>query len=126
MQDLTHRFAVAILLICGFLSAIVIPWDAGHAVEARQLQFILGLLGASLVLSAFVPALRLPAVGASVLCKVGYLVLLWDGDGFARMSPIVWVEAVMLLALGAAAVVLMREAWQEARWHGMLPWHPEA
>lgn len=142
MHDLAHRFAIALLVFCGLLSAALVPWDPGFAnvqdyfsdsggpwavLQTQHRHFLLGLLGASLVLSAFVPALRAASLGASILSKLAYVGLaLASVQHAGDLALAVWLEGAMALALMAAAAVLAREARQEARWHGVLPLRPEA
>ena len=58
MQDLLHRAAIAALVVCGVLIAGSQVEAAGAVPLVQHRQFMLGLLGAGLVLSAFVSALR--------------------------------------------------------------------
>lgn len=122
MHELLHRSAVAALLLSGALTAFM-PADMGLLLDpaAASLlahrQFMLGLLGAGLLVAVFVPSWRLPAVGAAIVSKAALLIIF---PGAAAL------ESTLLLLLLAAAMVFAREAWQEARWHGMLPLRPEA
>jgi hypothetical protein len=122
MHDLLHRLAVALLLLAGSLIAglpfaIGLPADPQAAGLLVHWQFMRMLLGMGLVIAAFVPSWRLPAVTVAVICKTAFLVI----------SPSAAVlGATVLLALVFAAVVLGREAWQEARWDRMLPIRSEA
>ncbi len=124
MNDLAHRVAVALLVACGLLSAALVPWDSGFAgvlLQAQHRYFLVGLLGASLVLSAWLPALRPAAVAASLLSKLAFLALVLGSAAPGVPDFVAYLEAAMALALAGAAAVLAREAWQEARWHGVLP-----
>ena len=87
--------------------------------------FLICILAAGLIVSAFVPALRLGAIGAAVLSKLAYIGFAQGADstGWADST---WLEAAMVLFLIAAAVILAREAWLEARWDHVLPLRPEA
>jgi hypothetical protein len=132
MHDLTHRSALIVLVSCGVLSIVELPWNstlselsaysywgAGWSVvQTQHWYFMLSILAAGLVVSAFVPALRMGAIGAAVLSKLAYIALGMDATGLADLARL---EAAMVLALLAAAAILAREAWQEARWNGMLP-----
>ncbi|HSV34315.1 MAG TPA: hypothetical protein VLI46_02100 [Ramlibacter sp.] len=137
MHDFAHRSALALLVACGLLSVALVAFDPGFAdlldyfaaspgpwavLQTQHRHFLLGLLGASLILSAFVPALRPAALGASILSKVAYLALaLATVSQPGALAPVAWLEAALVLGLISAAALLAREAWQEARWHGMLP-----
>jgi hypothetical protein len=132
MHDLTHRSALIVLVSCGVLSIVELPWNstlselsaysywgAGWSVvQTQHWYFMLSILAAGLVVSAFVPALRMGAIGAAVLSKLAYIALGMDATGLADLARL---EAAMVLALLAAAAILAREAWREARWNGMLP-----
>ncbi|HWP13574.1 MAG TPA: hypothetical protein VNN06_17270 [Ramlibacter sp.] len=140
MHDLAHRFALIVLVGCGVLSVVELPWSstlsglsaysnwgAGwNVVQMQHWYFMLGILAAGLVVSAFVPALRMGAIGAAVLSKLAYLGFVLGVDAATGLADSAWLEAAMVLALLAAAVILAREAWQEARWNGMLPLRSEA
>ena len=59
---------------------------------------------------------RLPAVFAALMSK-GALLVIWAPCPTAAVP---WRRALLLLLIVAAAV-FVHEAWQEARWNGMLP-----
>jgi hypothetical protein len=124
MNDLLNRTAVALLFIGGLLTAAqaffgLEPAPAAGSV-VRHHQFMLVLVGAALALSAFIPALRLTAIGFALLAQAGFVVIsLADGA-----IPSGWAEAGLLAALLAGGVFL-REARQEARWDRMLPLRSE-
>lgn len=140
MNDFSHRFALVVLLSCGLLSITLVPWSssvsaaweypsqavAWNLLPTQHWQTMLAILAVGLAASAFVPALRPGAISAAVLSKVAYITLA------ALEAPVLpataWWEAAMCVALLAAAGVLAREAWQEARWDGraVLPLRPEA
>ena len=67
-------------------------------------------------LPPFVASWRLPALAAAIITKGAFLVSAPDAAVL---------EAGLLLLLLVAAVVLGREAWQEARWDRMLPLRSE-
>lgn len=126
MHDLPYRAAVAALFVAGILT-LGHAWDP--AVSAAGLPVLLtgqgvllqGLLGLGLVLSAFVPALRLAALGAAILGKAGLLAL-----AAASGAPWpLWDAAVLAMLLPAAAVLALA-AWRHARWEGVLPLRLEA
>ena len=83
MHDLFHRAAVGVLLIVGVLTgqsplagldlSPAALADPGALPMLWQLQLMLGLLGAGLVLAAFLPAWRPAAVGGAILSKAGFL-----------------------------------------------------
>jgi hypothetical protein len=122
MHELLHRLAVALLLLAGALTAcspfaIGLPLDPQAAGLLAHWQFMLVLLGTGLVIAAFVTSWRLPALAAAIITKGAFLVISPDAAVL---------DAALCLLLLVAAVVLGREAWQEARWDRMLPLHPEA
>ena len=129
MNDLSHRLALAALVISGLLTAGM-PWAAPEAAAMPLVlhrQIMVALLGLGLVLAAFVPSLRLPAIAAAVLSKSSYVVL-----GVLAVQPrapgasALATEAILCLALLSAGAIFLRTARQEARWDGMLPLHPGA
>jgi hypothetical protein len=127
MNTRLHRLAIAVLLLSGLLGASPLSVGAASAgIEVQHRDIMLGLLGATLVLSVFVPWLRLPAIGASVLSKLAFIAVAlataWGGEPVPAQF---WLEVLLTITLLAAGVVLWREARQEARWHGMLPFRPE-
>jgi hypothetical protein len=126
MNTHLHRLAIAALLLCGLVGALPV-WQANPAeLEVQHRDLMLGLLSATLVLSAFVPRLRLPALVASVLSKVAFLaVAVTTGSSAELVSQQVFFESALTAILLAAGVVLWREARQDARWHGMLRLGPE-
>ena len=121
MHELLHRLAVALLLVSGALTAcspfsIGLPLEPHAAGLLAHWQFMLVLLGTGLVVAAFVPSWRLPAVAVAIVSKAAFLVI---SPGAAVL------EVALLLLLLVAAVVFAREAWQEARWDRMLPLRSE-
>jgi hypothetical protein len=123
MNTTLHRFAIVVLLLSGLLGAIPPSVDAASAgIEVQHRDFMLGLLGATLMLSVFVPWLRLPAIGASVLSKLAFIaVAAATAFGGGPVPSQVWLEVLLTASLVGAGIVFLREAWQEARWNGMLP-----
>ena len=120
-----HRLAIAALLLCGLLGSLPV-WQANPAeLEVQHRDLMLGLLSATLVLSAFVPRLRLPALIASVLSKLAFLAVAVTTGGTGLVSDQVFFESVLTAVLLVAGIVLWREARQDARWHGMLRLDPE-
>ena len=133
MHTHLHRFALAVLVLCGVLGAAAAGWPAANGVAGQVLpssvwpvaiqhrQFMLGLLGAMLVLSTLLPALRLPAIAASVLSKVGFVAVAASAalSGIEPLAVQAWIELGAIAALLAAAAVFWREARTEARWDGV-------
>ena len=115
MEELQHRLAIAALALGG-LATLVLSWDpvspALPLVVHRQVMT--ALLGGGLLLSLFLPALRLPAVGAAVLSKAAWVVLLLITSPVA--PAIAHVEAVLALLLAAAGAVFFHETRREALW----------
>jgi hypothetical protein len=117
-----HRFGIAVLLLSGLLGVLPL-WDAPNpaVIEVQHREVMLVLLSATLFLSAFASKLRLPAIAASVLSKLGFIVVaVATTSGGEPISTQVWLEVLLTGALVAAGIVFAREAWQEARWNGML------
>jgi peptidoglycan/LPS O-acetylase OafA/YrhL len=106
--------------------------SAWSILQTQHWRFVLGILGAGLIVCAFVPALRPAAIGTALLSKLAFLGLALAGglDAVAAAGLMhgVWLEAAMVVALLAAGAILAGQAWQEARWNGMLrcPWRSDA
>jgi hypothetical protein len=129
MNDLAHRIALVLLVAAG-CATVVLQWPApaasgGLAAMLLHRQFMLGLLGAALVLAAFWPMLRLPALAAAILSKAGFVALaLLAAD--APQYPVALLEGVLAALLAVSAGVFLHEARREARWNGAVAWRPEA
>lgn len=115
MEELQHRLAIAALALGG-LATLVLSWDPASPALPLVLhrQVMTALLGGGLLLSLFVPALRLPAVGAAVLTKAAWVVLLLIASPVA--PALAHVEAVLALLLAAAGAVFFHEMRREALW----------
>jgi hypothetical protein len=141
MRIHSHRLAIAVLLSVGLLAATplwlesappalpaeMLQLPAAWLVQFEHRQFMVGLLGATLILAAFIPWLRLPAIGASVLSKLAFVVV--AAATTAGADPIgaqVWLEAALAVALLAAAFVLWQESREEERWNSGRGWQMEA
>ena len=136
MHELPHRIAVAALLAAGLITTAlaVTRWSGVEGQIASLLvhrQFLLALLGAALLIAVPVSSWRLPAVAAALASKV-WLFVIWltgpgAGAGPLAASPVPGapLEAAVMIMLALAMAVFAREAWQEARWHGVLPLRPE-
>ena len=129
MHELFHRTALAALAAAGGL-IWVSPWLAGPAWGApttllAQWQFMLGLLGAGLGLALFLPRLRAAAIAAALVSKLAFLAISWRLA--AAVDPLALAaDTSSVLLLVFAGAVFAREAWQQARWDGMLPLRTEA
>lgn len=129
MPELSHRLAVAALLVAGLLTAVpmLFPADASLSLPLVQhRQFMQAMLAAGVLLAAFVPALRLAAIGAAVLSNGAFSAMTLLAGPAPGWAPYAWPAAVSLVPLLFAGVVLAREAWQQARWDGVLPLRQEA
>jgi hypothetical protein len=85
-------------------------------------DFMIGLLSATLILSAFVPQLRVPAIAASVLSKLRFIsVAVTTVPGLEGVSMQLWLEVLLAAGLLAAGIFFWREARQDACWNGVLP-----
>jgi hypothetical protein len=117
MAEHLHRFALAVLAAAGVLYLWPLAVAGGDGPQAMYLQWLLGLLGASLLAAVPLPKLRAPALGAAILSKMALL-----GVAAQQAQPAAGgSDLALLLALLAAAAILGREALQEARWNGVLP-----
>jgi hypothetical protein len=104
MHELPHRLAIPLLLPSGAITG-----------------FVPALVRAPVDSAAFVPSWRLPAVVAAIISKSAFLVIWATVPGLVPPFPgAVALEGALLLLLLAATAVFAREAWQEARWNGML------
>ena len=127
MLELPHRFAVAVLLLGGALTACTpalfwMPVDSAAVSLVAQGQLMLALLGAAMLVAAFVPSWRLPVVVAAIMSKSAFLVIWATVPDLVPPFPgAAALEGALLFLLLGAAAVFAREAWQEARWNGMLP-----
>lgn len=117
MAEHLHRFALAVLAVTGALYLWPLGAAGGQEPQAMYLQWLLGLLGASLIASLALPRLRAPALGAAILSKMALL------GAAAQQAQVTagGADLAMLAALLMAAAILAREALQEARWDGVLP-----
>ena len=115
MEELQHRLAIAALALGG-LATLVLSWDpASPALPlVMHRQVMTALLGGGLLLSLFVPALRLPAIGAAVLSKTAWVVLLLVS--LPAAGPLAHLEAVLALLLAGAGAVFFHEMRREALW----------
>lgn len=124
MPELSHRLAVAALLVAGLLTAVplLFPAEASLSLPVVQhRQFMQAMLAAGVVLAAFLPALRPAAIGAAALSNGAFSAMaLLAGPGPA-WAPYAWPAAASLVPLLFAGLVLAREARQQARWEGVLP-----
>ena len=133
MHELFQRGAVGLLIICGALTAIF-PDPVGLSAFSnapRELlvhrQALVGLLGAGLILAAFVPVLRMPMVAAAVLSKGAWLLIAMAAPDLAPvLGAAALREVLQVAALAGAGAVFVFEARREARWNGLLPARGEA
>jgi hypothetical protein len=119
MHDFSHRAAVAALFIAGILMAVS-PWLARSA-DLWLGQLLLSVLGLGVIAAGALPVLRAAALGAAILSKLLFLFL----APAAAVQPSYGVDTAVLALLLGAAVVFVREAWQQARWDGVLPLRQE-
>jgi hypothetical protein len=115
MEELQHRLAIAALALGG-LATLVLSWDpASPALPlVMHRQVMTALLGGGLLLSVFLPALRLPAVGAAVLTKAAWVLLLVVATPGA--FALAGLEAALALLLFGAGAVFFHEMRREALW----------
>lgn len=127
MHDTSHRTALTLLVLSGLGTALwgLADTAAGLPLEKHR-QFMVTLLGLGLVLAAFVPSLRLPAIAAAVLTKAGFVAIGLAAGAVVGAPEGLVVEVVLALALLGAGAVFLREERQEARWNGVFDWRPEA
>lgn len=127
MQDFPLRFAVSLLFATGLatLAALVAADNAGATLALQHRQVLLALAGGALLLAAWWPVLRLPALSAVLLAKLTLLALALLDPADALTSFAFGAESLQVLALAAAGAILLREARREARWNGALPLRQE-
>jgi hypothetical protein len=124
MHDALHKTALALLAACGAATVI-----AGTAVAGSDLplvwhrQFMVTLLGLALVLAAWLPALRLPAIAAGLLVKSGALAIALASG--TTLGLAYGMEALGVAALAVTGAIFLHESRTEARWDGVLGWRPE-
>jgi len=124
--ELLHRCAVAFLLLAGVLTAVMpADWLAAGTLPAGlavHRQLLAGLTAVGLIVAVAVPSWRMPAAAAAIVSRTAFLIIdaALPGTAPALAGPVA-LEAVLLVLLLAAAAVFAREAWQEARWNGVLP-----
>lgn len=133
MHEMSHRLAVALLFLTGvFTLWPLVPGVAGPLPQeawaiAQHRQFLVALLGGGLVLAAFLPVLRLAAVGGAILSKIAFLVIsLAAARSGVPLEPGQWLDAALLGLLLVAGLTLAREAHQHAHWEGRTFLRPEA
>lgn len=115
MNELRHPLAIAALALAG-LATLLLSWQA-PPMEVTLLahrQIMMAMLGSGLLLSLFVPVLRLAVAAAGVLSMGALLGVLLTSHAGSRSEILVVTSLGLLLALAGA--VFAYEAWQEARW----------
>lgn len=124
MHDALHKTALALLAVCGVATALTgLAAAGGDQPLVWHRQFMVTSLGLALILAAWLPALRLPAIGAAVLAKVGAV-----GIGIASGAALgagLAAELASGMALAMAGAVFLHEMRMEARWDGVLPMRSE-
>jgi hypothetical protein len=126
MHELPHRFAIMVLLLGGALTACMpallwMPYEPAAGILVVQGQFMLSLLGTAMLVGAFVPSWRLPAAVAGALTKGAFLVIWATVPDLVQPFPgAAALEGTLLALLLVASAVFGHDAWQEARWNGML------
>jgi hypothetical protein len=125
MYETLHRLALAALFLVGLATLAALDQAAGTSVADQHRQVMLAMLAASLLLAPWIPALRQPAIAAGLAAKLALLAVSWGlagADGLRASEG----EALQLLVLAAAGVVLLLEARRQARWDGVLPLRQES
>lgn len=116
-----HRLGIAALLLSSLFGVLSIWPTTNAAIEAQHRDFMLGLIGGAEFFAAFVPRLRLPVIAISVLSKLAFVVVAVRPALLGEpISAQILLEVLLTAALVGAGAVFCREAWQEARWNGML------
>lgn len=119
MDPLRTRLALAALVIAA-VATLVFSWDVPR-IDLPLLvhrQIMMAMLGGGLLLSVFVPLLRLPAVAAGVLSKSTLAAVLFAAQSQPSQA---FMEASLGLLLALAGAVFLHDTWQEARWDSGLP-----
>ena len=127
MQDFPLRFAVSLLFATGLatLAGLAAAEGAGATLALQHRQVLLALAGGALLLAAWWPVLRWPALAAGLLAKIALLGLAVLDPADALTPWALVAETLQVLALAAAGAILLREARREARWNGALPLRQE-
>jgi len=123
-----ERIAAALLVVVGVANAVngvvvtlapgrapatygVTITDPGVVVLLRHRAVLLTLVGAGLVVAAFVSSLRAPAMWAAAISMASFMVFAFTMSGAGSANLKVAVTDVVLLALlGGAAVLLLSSA----------------
>ena len=119
METLPDRVPRALLILTGLAMALSAPplaADSAHLVPALYHLYVVLLLALGLVVAAFVPALRLPVVGAAVVVKTGFVAIALSAA--AAPASVRYTELAVLAGLLGTAAVLLNEWRREARWDG--------
>jgi hypothetical protein len=124
MYEALHRIALATVFAVGMATLIALNELAGLTLADQHRQMMLAALAAALVLSPWLPALRLPAIAAALATKAALVALAVSANGVAALGSST-AEVLQILALMAAGAVLLLEARLEARWDGVLPLRQE-
>lgn len=114
MRVLTDQMVSVSMLASGL---VILHAQATAPALAPGQQVLPLMLGAALLLAPWVRALRWPAVAAGAIASGLQAMLSIQSPGGLSGA-----DAAVALALGLAAVQMLREA----RWNGMVPLRPEA
>lgn len=111
LAGLIHLLPLAGVLGAGRIEALygVSVEGADMAILMRHRALLLGLVGAFLVVAAFIPAWRLPALLVGLCSVVGFLWLARSTGAYnAQLARVVTADWIALgaLAIGAAAWVV--------------------
>lgn len=80
--------------------------DATSTLLLRHRAVLLGLLGVALLVAAFRPYLRMPALVAAAVSKLSFLALVFGASGeYPKLIRVGLADVVALVALAAAAIL---------------------
>ncbi|MBX3589203.1 MAG: hypothetical protein KF796_21435 [Ramlibacter sp.] len=133
MSLLPERAAPALLVLAGLLTLLPLMPSAVAARAAPDAglplllhwQFMMALLGAGLLVAAFVPALRVAVLSGALLSKAALVLLALTGPASAALQALAWVDGLALGLVAAAGLMFLHAALQQARWDGALPYRRE-
>ncbi|MBX3654778.1 MAG: hypothetical protein KF686_11395 [Ramlibacter sp.] len=133
MNLVSERAAPALLILAGLLTLLPLlpsataapPAPAGGMPLILHWQFMVALLGAGLLVAAFVPALRLAVLSGALLSKGALVLLAVVGPASAALRSLAWVDGVAFALVAVAGLLFVQAALQQARWEGGLRYRQE-
>jgi hypothetical protein len=124
METLPDRVSRALLILLGLatvLSAPPLTADRADLVPALYHLYVVLLLALALLVAAFVPAIRLPVVGAALVVKAGFVAIALSTA--TTPASVRHAELVVFAGLLGLAALLLKAWRREARWDGRAGGH---